>query len=43
MNCEIKNSISTGMLIAPGQMAGTDVGCCNEFINLDVHHNGNSG
>jgi hypothetical protein len=39
-NCEVKNTRYSGILVSPGQAPGTKWGCCNEFINLDVHHNG---
>lgn len=40
MNSEIKNARNSGILVSAGQFDGTKWGCCNEFINLDVHNNG---
>jgi len=38
-NSEIRNSKGPGVMVI-GSPAGTALGCCNEFINLNVHHNG---
>jgi hypothetical protein len=40
-NCEVKRAKSHGIHVTPGQRAAGDTwGCCNEFLNLDVHDNG---
>jgi hypothetical protein len=40
-NCEVKRANSHGIHVTPGQRAAGDTwGCCNEFLNLDVHDNG---
>jgi hypothetical protein len=40
-NCEVKHANGQGISVMPGQRAAGDTwGCCNEFLNLDVHDNG---
>ena len=40
-NSEVKNGKNHGIHVSPGQRAAGDTwGCCNEFLDLDVHDNG---
>ncbi|MGE3539044.1 MAG: right-handed parallel beta-helix repeat-containing protein [Candidatus Tectimicrobiota bacterium] len=40
VNCTVKNALRQGILVSPGQQPGNTRGCCNEFLNINVHDNG---